>query len=106
MEASVAAVEPFAVGSGDQDAWKPPLRMIQGSQQHAHVRQIKLVRRRVRQLVTQRVHACNRGFVGHGEAISLISFQITSLQVSIRSLPYSRSQRGKMRAERGRKLVG
>ena len=54
----------LAVRACDQHRRKTILRMPQRREQHAHVRQIELVRRRLRQLVAQRVHLRHCGFVG------------------------------------------
>ena len=56
----------FAVGARDQHSWETILRMPQRREQHAHVRQIELVRRRLRQLVAQRIHLRDCGFVRQG----------------------------------------
>src|ERR1022692_4883630 len=60
----------LAVGAGDQHSWKTIFRMPQCRQQHPYVRQIELVRRRLRQLVAQRVHLRQCGFVGHRSLVS------------------------------------
>ena len=43
----------FAVGAGNQHAGKTPLGMPKRVEQHAHVGQIKFVRRSLRQLVAE-----------------------------------------------------
>ena len=55
----------LAVGAGDQHSWKAIFRMPERRQHDAHVREIELVRRRLRQLVAQRVHLRDCGFIGH-----------------------------------------
>ena len=55
----------FPVGPSNQNTRKPSLRMVQSCQQHAHVFQIELVRRCIRQFVSERVHARNGSFVRH-----------------------------------------
>jgi hypothetical protein len=45
--------------------------MIHPLQQNPHMRQVELVRRHLRQLMTERKHTSHRGFVGHKEALSL-----------------------------------
>src|SRR5208282_2792947 len=56
----------LAVGARDQHRGKAILGISQRSEQHAHVRQVELVRRRLRQLVAQREHLRDCGFVGQG----------------------------------------
>ena len=60
----------FAVRPRDQHARKSLLGMLHRLEQHAHMRQIELMRRRLRQFVPQRKHARDRGFVGHRAALS------------------------------------
>ena len=57
IEASVAAVEPLPFVPAISTLGKAPLGMIHRLQQHPHMRQIELVRRRLRQFVPQRKHA-------------------------------------------------
>ena len=65
----------LAVGAGDQHSRKAIFRMPQCRQQHPYVGQIELVRRRLRQLVAQRVHLRQCGFVGQGQ-LSAVSSQL------------------------------
>ena len=69
----------LAVGAGDQHRRKTIFRMPQRGQQHVHVREIELVRRRLRQLVAQRVHLRDCGFVGQGQ-LSAVSSQLSGYQ--------------------------
>jgi len=55
----------FTIGSGNQNAGKSPLRMIECPKQYAHVLKVELWRRRLRQFVAQRVDSCNGSLVGH-----------------------------------------
>ena len=75
----------LAVGTSDQHGWKTIFRMSQRRQQHAHVCQIELVRRRLRQLVAQRVHLRDCGFVGQGQ-LSAVSFQLSARRYQFQSL--------------------
>src|SRR5882762_9413063 len=61
---------PFAVRACDENAGKTLLGMAQGCKQHPHVRQVELVRWRLRQFVPERKHAGDCGFVGHKTAFS------------------------------------
>ena len=77
----------LAVSARYQYPGNTPLGMFQPGQQHPHVRQVELASRRLRQLVTERVDACNGGFVGHGKSYqpSAVSFQLSSFQFQISS---------------------
>src|SRR5258708_397759 len=63
---------PLAIRPPDEHAREPPLRMIHALQQYPHMRQIKLVRRSLRQLVAKREHAVDCGLVRHKEAFSCL----------------------------------
>jgi len=69
MDARVADVEPLPLVPR-QHRGKTMLGMPQRREQHSHVRQVELVRRRLRQLVAQRVHLRDCGFVGHGSLVA------------------------------------
>ncbi len=59
--------------------------MIQRRQQDAHMRQIKLLRRRLRQFVAEREHAVDCGLVRHDEALAVLYLQIIKLRLSVGS---------------------
>ena len=54
----------LAIGPRHQHGGKAALRISQSCQEYAHVRQIKLVRRRRGQFMPQRIHLRHCGFVG------------------------------------------
>src|SRR5208337_436612 len=64
----------LAVGAGDQHRRKTIFRMSQCGQQNPHVRQVELVRRRLRQFVAQCVHLRDCGFVGQGQLSAFSSW--------------------------------
>src|SRR5579864_268400 len=55
----------FPIRSRDEHARELSLGIFQRFEKHAHVREIELVRRRLRKLVSERVHAGNRGLIGN-----------------------------------------
>src|SRR6266478_7457627 len=67
----------LAVGAGDQHSWEAIFRMLECCQKYSYVREIKLVRWRLRQLVAQRVHLRDCGFVVSHQP-SALSRQVTS----------------------------
>lgn len=74
----------LAVRSSDQNAGELSFGMPQSSQQDAHVLEVELMRRGIRQFVPQGKHARDCGFVGHKSAVSFqpsgirFSYQITA----------------------------
>ena len=60
----------LAVGSGDEHGGESFLRIAERAEQHTHVGQVELVRRSLRQFVTQGVHLRDCGLVGHGSLVA------------------------------------
>ena len=81
----------LAVGARDQHRWKTIFRMPQRRQQHANVRQIEPVRRRLRQLVAQRIHLRDCGFV--------VSHQPSAIRLPVSIFALGPSRRPHLRVE-------
>src|ERR1700739_772447 len=67
----------LAVGARNQHARKTLLRMSERRQKHPHMRQVKFVRGRLRQLMAQRIHLRNCGVVrqAFSHSVSAFSFR-------------------------------
>src|ERR1700682_3947051 len=66
----------FAIGPGNQNAGKSPLRMIECPEQYAHVVQVELGRWHLRQFVAQGVDSRNGSFVGHWQVTVSLQYAV------------------------------